>query len=168
MTGWFQPAASAYQRLALMQWVGRWWWLVALPVAASCVMAFIDIRFVFVALILVFLVVPFVVFNVHFYQLLSPELRCRLYRQRFVISYGTSITIEYEAPQKETDTETDAAEEGCEMVNESIDWNAVERIERNGAYWLIKLTKASGHTPAFILAPCEAVDNDITYPFYYE
>lgn len=145
----------------------RWWWVIALPVVACGIMALGDLRFVFVAMILVFMVIPFVAFNVHFYSLLSPELRCRLHRQRFLISYGASIKIEYEAP---VDEEENSAGHPQIRVpdDELIEWTSVERIERCGHYWLVKLTKDSGYTTAFILAPCEAVDADITYPLYYE
>ncbi len=86
--------------VAIMKvWLRRNWWVLALAPALSIVLAAAggDMRFVYVALILLFLVLPPVMIGVYFYHALAPETRLSVLSHR-VIMEPDGLRVEYAVP----------------------------------------------------------------------
>ena len=55
----FKVSPSIYMRTLMTMWIKRNWWAIALPVAACIALALtVDVKFVYVALMMVFVVIP--------------------------------------------------------------------------------------------------------------
>lgn len=73
-TASFKITPSAYARHLMRMWTRAHWWLVAVPPAVSLALAIaVDWKFLFVAVILVFIVIPHIMVTVYYYHALSPE-----------------------------------------------------------------------------------------------
>ena len=78
----YKLSASAYMRVALMRYLCRRWWIGVL-LLPFVILSFEDSRFLFVALMVVFLVLPMFIVFVYFNLSFSPECvasirRCRV------------------------------------------------------------------------------------------
>lgn len=124
--------ASAYLKVEARDFAFKWGWALLLPVVASAVGGIWDVRFLLIALILVFVVIPPVIALVYFTRLLSPEapaaMRLRGYRCR----RGQFIEIRYYRPGKEEDEpEPDG--------NETIDWENIVSVSESGTYFAVRI-----------------------------
>ena len=83
--------ASLITRLWLAD---HWLALAAVPVICLIAGAVIDFRLVFVTLILIFLIVPGIIFTVYFYYGVSPYCRFSLLPHRMIID-SAGMTVDY-------------------------------------------------------------------------
>lgn len=56
--GEFKITLGIFVRIMLLRHFGRAWWAYAIPVVACAVMSFVDLRFLYVALMVVFILLP--------------------------------------------------------------------------------------------------------------
>lgn len=139
------PAAD-YAREAIMTRLTSWWWVAALIIMGCGVGAWSDIRWAFVGLILIFLVVPFAIFNIYFSQLLTPESQKALAQKKIEIIPGEKIIITY------TDPDTP-------LSSNCIEWHRITGVNSSKKYIRITL---EGDNPPFLLISREAVtESDI-------
>lgn len=94
---------SAYVRQIMARWLGRYWWALLSPVVAALVLgATVDVRFFFVALMLLFLIAPFALFHVYFSYALKPEAAASSGWQHLELDDdGTLRTVRATAPGSE-------------------------------------------------------------------
>lgn len=94
---------SAYVRQIMVRWLWRYWWALLLPVAAMLVLgAAVDVRFIFVALMLLFLIAPFALFHVYFSYALKPEAAASSGWQRLELDDDATLrTVRATAPGSE-------------------------------------------------------------------
>lgn len=64
-----------YMRYAMTAYMKKRWWLYVLPLVACCALSVININFLFVAIVLLFLVFTMILFIVVIYYGLVPESR---------------------------------------------------------------------------------------------
>ena len=77
------PSGLYMRRLCLLFIADYWLWLV-LPVALCAVLAlWVDVRFVIVAMMVLFIILPMVLALLYFYYGLSPEARWSIMDSRF-------------------------------------------------------------------------------------
>lgn len=139
------PAAD-YAREAIMTRLTSWWWVATLIVMGCGVGALFDLRLAFVGLILIFLVVPFAIFNIYFSQLLTPEARKALAQKKLEIIPGEKIIITY------TDSDTP-------LSSTCIEWDRITGVSSGKKHIRISL---EGDNPPFLLISRAAVtDSDI-------
>lgn len=172
---WFQPTVNHYQRPALKRWAGRWWWVAFLLLITAGSLSIIDIRYLLIVFILILVVIPIGVFNVYFFSLLSPEIRNRLHYQQIELYPEKGVAIHYGFPQGDNSENTNGSTEGSIPKvgikipeDEYIPWNMVKTIGSSGDVWVITLKKEIGIKPDFIVVPKSALDEDITFPLYYD
>ena len=94
--------SSSYMRhLCAMLLADNWLWLV-LPVAVCAVMAiWIDVRFVIVAMMILFIIMPMVLALLYFYYGLSPEARWSIMEKSLTIgSDGLELAFTDERMKK--------------------------------------------------------------------
>ena len=97
-----QVTASKYMReLCLMFLADNWLWMV-LPVAlCGAVAIFVDVRFIIVALMVLFVVLPMILALLYFYYGFSPEARWSIMEKDAVIgNEGISLTFTDERMKK--------------------------------------------------------------------
>ncbi len=107
------------------------WWLVLPPVA--CLVAGLlihDIRWVLVALIISFLILPMSMTFVYFNYALSPKVARGVLPRHLIIDEGKSVTIVYdEWPEKEGYNPP---------PDEVIAWDDVLELKQENDYWILR------------------------------
>ncbi|MDY5899912.1 MAG: hypothetical protein SPK37_02395 [Candidatus Limisoma sp.] len=68
----YQVPASAYMRQLFADWLADRWWTVVAVVLPFVALSFLDVRFVYVALMAGFIVVPMLLGFVYFYYAFRP------------------------------------------------------------------------------------------------
>ena len=68
----YQVPASAYMRQLFADWLADRWWTVVAVVLPFVALSFVDVRFVYVALMAGFIVVPMLLGFVYFYYAFRP------------------------------------------------------------------------------------------------
>ena len=68
----YQVPASAYMRQLFADWLADRWWTVVAVVMPFVALSFVDVRFVYVALMAGFIVVPMLLGFVYFYYAFRP------------------------------------------------------------------------------------------------
>ena len=63
---------GTFARILLTRHLRRTWWIYAMPVAACAALAFLDVRFLLVALMVVFIMIPMALLLVYINHGLDP------------------------------------------------------------------------------------------------
>lgn len=96
MTHPFTTTAGDYLGVLLSLWLPRYGWLLLLPIAAcAAVGVVIDERFLFIALMLAFIVVPMLMSFLYPYYMLAPEARRSVLRKRVEVVEGKHLRLVY-------------------------------------------------------------------------
>ena len=139
-----QVSSSTYMRhLCAMFLADNWLWMVA-PVAICALIAvWIDVRFVIVAMMVLFIVLPMVLALLYFYYGLSPEARWSIMEKSATVD-GQSITLHF----------TDER-----MKTHVIQWGDVRTIiEKDDA--LLLMLKSKRYT--CLMLPMSVINPDVT------
>ena len=139
----YKLSASAYMRVALMHYLRRRWWIGVL-LLPFVILSFEDSRFLFVALMVVFLVLPMFIVFVYFNLSFSPECVASIRRCRVNLT-SDSILYYY------LDDENNITSSKCIVFEET------DRIIIDKTNILIHLKTSK--TFAFYLIPISAFDN---------
>ncbi len=135
-------AGSYMRELCLMFLADNWLWL-ALPVAVCAVMAiWVDVRFVIVAMMVLFIVLPMVLALLYFYYGLSQEARWSIMDKAMTID-GACITLEF----------TDER-----MKTHVIPKYNVRHIIEKDDVWLLML---KGKRYTCLMIPASVIDPDV-------
>ncbi len=137
----FSIPATDYARETILTHIPAWWWVVAAITIGCGIASLFDLRWAFVGLIVIFLIVPFAIINIYFSRLLNPEARRALAEKQVVFRPGEEIIISY------TDPDTPLPEE-------RIGWERIMGITSGKKYARIAL---SGDSQPFILIAREAL-----------
>ena len=120
----------------------NWMWLI-LPVAVCGILAiFIDVRFVIVAMMVLFIVLPMILALLYFYYGLSPEARWSIMEKTAVIN-DEGITLNFVDERMKTHV---------------IRWNDVRSIIEEEDVLLLMLR---GKRYTCLMLPSSAIDPDI-------
>ncbi len=125
----------------------NWFWM-ALPVAVCAVLAFwIDVRFVIVALMVLFIVLPMVLALIYFYYGLSPEARWSVMEKSLVVDDAT-ITLSFIDER---------------MKKHVIRWDDVhDIIEKDDA---LLLMLSGGRRYTCLMLPASMIEPDVAQSF---
>lgn len=91
----YKVAASRYGRRVVMRLASRWWWALALPLGAAIIVGIWDWRWWFVALVMIFILYPGLLFIAYYYYALSPEAVRAILPQRAQITPDAVTLIYY-------------------------------------------------------------------------
>lgn len=131
VTSPFKSSSAAYTAVALKHVALKWWWVIVLPVVVFCILALtLDLKWLLVALIFLFLITPFLVAHVYFSRLLTHEARLAVLTKEMQIIPEDKITVTY------------MNDEGEQISSEIIPWKQVCGVTPHGNGWMIEL-KAS-------------------------
>ncbi|MBO4994995.1 MAG: hypothetical protein J6C78_03405 [Muribaculaceae bacterium] len=132
----FKTPPSVYFRYVMGQWCSRYWWTIAIPLSICGVLSIVDIRWILVALMVLFLGIPFVMANVYFYNLLTPSAQRAVMPKRLTITPRSAITITY------YDCTDD--EDPVVTKTETIEWAEIKSIKAFTSYFVIKFNDTAG------------------------
>ena len=138
-----QVTSGAYMRhLCLMFLADNWLWMVA-PVALCAVLAvWIDVRFVIVALMVLFVILPMILALLYFYYGFSPEARWSIMEKTTILD-AAGITLNFIDERMKTHV---------------IPWSDVRAIiEKDDA--LLLMLKGRRYT--CLMFPASVVDPDV-------
>ncbi len=131
------------RQLCLMFLADNWLWMV-LPIAICAILAFfVDVRFIIVAMMILFIVMPMVLALLYFYYGFSPEARWSIMEKTLTIG-NEGITLTF----------TDER-----MKKHAIGWNDVLHIIEKDNVLLFML---KGKRYTCLMLPASIVNPDVT------
>lgn len=138
--------ASAYMRQLFADWLADRWWTVVAVVLPFVALSFVDVRFVYVALMAGFIVVPMLLGFVYFYYAFRPVAVSAVRRQAARID-DAGITIVYFNEEQ--------------SVGEAhYEWAAFDDCSTADGYIRLDFVDA---TYAFLLVPQESFATDADF-----
>lgn len=69
----FRATPGSYVRRVMGMWCGRWWWTMALPIVVCAALTLVEPMWLFVAMMILFLLVPGVMSLVYYRYALTTE-----------------------------------------------------------------------------------------------
>lgn len=131
------------RQLCLMFLADNWLWMV-LPIAICAILAFfVDVRFIIVAMMILFIVMPMVLALLYFYYGFSPEARWSIMEKKLTIG-NEGITLTF----------TDER-----MKKHAIGWDDVLHIIEKDNVLLFML---KGKRYTCLMLPASIVNPDVT------
>ena len=141
----FKSSASDYIGWAGTDVISRRWWMIVLPLIIISTFAFIsDTRWLFVDLIFLFLIAPFMLANAYFSRLLTPQARLAVSEKRIKIISGVRMELTF------------IDSEGKIQSTQTIQWSNVKQVKQRGSAWLIEFYDSN---PGGIIIPNAAIVN---------
>ena len=152
----FRVPRRVYESYVARRWAARYWWTIAIPVAAAATAAALtgDVRWVLVSLMYLFIITPGIISMAYFRYLLTPAARLTALEKRLVIVPGREVRIEYVADEQSSRASL--------PPNETMAWESVKDIRYSGRYYVIRL--APRPYPRFLLVPRAAVPVTLVMP----
>lgn len=112
-------SANRYMTTVSEEWLGRYWWTLAIPVVAClAVGALVNTAFTFVAFMLLCLVLPFVLMLLYFNYALTPEATMAVRHHSVTIDPDSGIDIDFQ-PDELTGREFSPVHLGWDDVSEA-------------------------------------------------
>lgn len=97
----FTTSSGDYLFTLMCLWAPRYGWTVAIPVILCAVVGILwDVRFLLIALMLTFIVVPMLMSFLYIYYMLTPEARMAVIRKTVEIDEGHSLRLVYLPPEQ--------------------------------------------------------------------
>ena len=86
-TSEFSMPINKYVKMVMLSLLVRWFWLLILPVVLCVILAiFVSYKFMLVALMIVFLILPFLLMMVYFYYSSTQEAKIAIFKKRIEIT----------------------------------------------------------------------------------
>lgn len=97
----FSTTSGDYLSVLLRLWLPRYGWTIVLPILLCSAVGFIvDERFLLIALMLMFIVIPMLMSFLYTYYMLAPEARRAVIRKRVEIDDNRSLRLVYLPDEK--------------------------------------------------------------------
>ncbi len=141
----FRGTPTGYVRRVAVMLLARWWWAVAIPVAACLILSMHEAVWLFVAMMLIFLLYPGLTMMIYFNYAFSPEAQRTLYEQTVSVD-NKSIDINYIEKN----------------ISLSVNADDISGIEFNAKDILVKLKKPRYN---HISIPLSAIGADVQQEF---
>lgn len=103
----FTTSSGDYLSVLLSLWIPRYGWTIILPIAICAAVGFVyDPRFLLIALMLLFIVVPMLMSFLYTYYMLTPEARRAVIRKQVEIDENNFIRLIYLSDEKKENAES--------------------------------------------------------------
>lgn len=130
------------------EWLGRYWWTLALPVAACLAIGtFVNAAFTFVAFMLLCIVLPFVMMMLYFNYALTPEATMAVRHHSVTLDPVAGIDVEF---QSDPDT-------GREFTPVHLCWDDVSEAEIRSSDVVLKFNSRNYR---YMIIPYFALNDD--------
>lgn len=168
----FVTASGDYLSVLMSLWLPRYGWIILIPLVACAAVGIVyDERFLLIALMLLFIVVPMLMSFLYTYYMLTPEARRAVLRKEVEIRDGESLRLVYLPKEKPDDGKKDESrrmllpiareeERNPEPVKEIIPdpeliaWSDVIRVRFTSRFRVYVLR---GPRLSFLLIPHSAI-----------
>lgn len=165
-TAVYSITPSAYAGHVIRMWLRDNWWIGVVPITASIIVgATLDLRFLFVAVILVFLIAPLIMSTVYYYHALSPEASMSILPHRIIFG-EKSLTIKYEREPSDEDAQSEETETPPEpkvRPDDTIPLNDIKKASRHGSDILLNLT---GGKYRILVIPINAIPREFSLSYF--
>lgn len=148
----YTTSPSGYIRMAMGEVLARYRWSITLPLTLAIVTLLAagtfcgDIRYMLIALILIFIVVPGLLALAYFSAALTPTAAMCVLPRHLIIIPGKQITVVYEPFRHRQETVKPHAPA-------VVEWNAISGLQRHGSNTIVTTDAYSLIIPDSIL-PC--------------
>ncbi|MDE7443945.1 MAG: hypothetical protein K2M65_07265 [Muribaculaceae bacterium] len=143
-TSVYQTGAHTYMRAVAEMWLGRWWWIMIVPVGVCFVIgATVNVAFAFIGFMAIFLLVPMIIMFLFFTHALTPEASMAILPHEVTTS-DTGLDVTFV-----TNDETNR-----QYPPVHIDWNDVRSLEWRSNDIMLHL---KGTPYRFLLIPYDAI-----------
>lgn len=171
LTAPFTTNSGDYLSVLLSLWLPRYGGWLLLPILISLAIGiFLDVRFVLIAIMLMFIVIPMLSSFLYPYYMLTPEARRAVIRKQVEISEGRQLRLIYLPPEpiaqniadKDDSQPSGETIENSESENfplpepETIEWSQIAAVKSNSRFRIYILK--SQHL-SFLLIPHDAIIN---------
>lgn len=142
----FVTTAGDYFSVVLGAWMCRYGWLMLVPEVLFIALGYAldDVRWMLVALMVVFIVAPMVMSFIYTYYMLTPEARRAVLSKRVEIVKGEKIRLEYVKREEDGEDETSLPSP------EEILWSEVVKVRSTSRFLVYQL---KGERMQFLLIP---------------
>lgn len=144
----FTTTSGDYMKCLLALWLPRYgWWLpVILAVFTGIGVTIGDVRYLIIALIIIFVGCPMLMSRLYIYYMLTPEARRAVLRKQVEIIENRQLTLTYLPVDEDDDHRLPPPE--------TIPWSEIKTILRIGAFrvYILRTPRLS-----FILIPYSAL-----------
>lgn len=141
-------SANRYMTTVSEEWLGRYWWTLALPVAACLAIGtLINVAFTFVAFMLLCLVLPFIMMMLYFNYALTPEATMAVRPHTISMDPEKGIDVNFR-PDPET---------GKEFKPVHLDWSEVSEVETRSSDVVLKFHRRNYR---YVIIPYFALNDD--------
>ncbi len=148
ITAQHRISANRYMTTVSEEWLGRYWWTLALPVVAClAVGAIVNAAFTFVAFMLLCLVIPFVLMMLYYNYALTPEATMAVRPHTVTLDPVSGIDLHF-LPDPES---------GREYKPMHLDWDQVSGVEVRSSDVVLKFHRRNYR---YVIIPYFALDND--------
>lgn len=144
----YKISANIYFKAIISHWLGRWWWIIILPIAVQVIMATSNITFLYTAFMTLFLIYPPLVMFLYYNHALSPLSRDNTLLKEVAI---TDDSIELNFLQEDDDQRTKT------ISSTHITWEHVTGIEYTQQQFNFKL---NGSNYQLLILPYSAITTD--------
>lgn len=155
-TSEFSMPINMYVKMIILSLLMRWFWLLASPIVLCVILAiFVSYKFMLVALMIVFLILPFLLMMVYFYYSSTQEAQIAILKKRIEITHE-GIRV-YFSPILRHKYDTDEEDEYFTPKECFIGREEVIKVENMGNKVVIYL---AGNRCRIISIPLEVVKGD--------
>lgn len=144
----FRVSSSRYAAVEAKRWLARIGWIPAIAVLVALIAAMYDSRFLYVALMLVFVVYPMILTLAWLSLISRPLVIRRQQPQSWTIHCDGSVTVSYFDP------------DGNQTGTEFIPHDAVSEVDNGDKY--ITLHLMSAPSDGIIMIPASLAPQDLT------
>lgn len=146
----FTTTSGDYMKVLLALWLPRYGWClpVLLAIFTGIGIALGDVRYLIIALMILFVVCPMVMSMFYIYYMLTPEARRAVLRKQVEIAENDRLTLTYLPVDEDDDRRL--------PPSETIPWSEIKTILRIGAFrvYILRSPRLS-----FILIPYSVINN---------
>lgn len=148
-----------YVRYAMSAYMLKWWWAYAVPLLMCIGLSVININFLFVAIVLLFLVFTMILFIVVIYYGLVAESRYSILSKEIdFCNEGIFLRLKKPIMNAREDDEKECCQEaGNEIAEEKIPWDKIEVMKAKDECLLLMFKSPKF---SFLAIPYTAFDNE--------
>lgn len=107
VTDAFRDKPDRYVRRIMSMWFGRWWWTMAVPVLVCVALSAVNAVWIFVAMMILFLLVPGIIAMVYYNYALTPRASMALADRTVTLRAKSLVVRMVDSGKEEVYTPTD-------------------------------------------------------------